>query len=93
MVRRDEGVESPKDHENIVEIVECEDKSSLDIWMVYYPEGNLRQHMNFGEAKEDLYLKSFCGTRVYMAPEIWFNQPAKGPFDIPKRSISGLLEQ
>lgn len=111
-----------------------QDKPSLEIWMVYYPNGNLRQLMSalkpldkvqlllqflaglrhahgmnivhrdikpekilvetlspfkiriadFGEAKEDVHLKSFCGTRPYMAPEIWLNQPDKKPIRYTK---------
>lgn len=48
-----------------MEIVECEDKSSLDIWMVYYPEGNLRQHMSElrPQDKVQLLLQCLAGLR------------------------------
>lgn len=37
---------------------------------------------DFGLAKDDSFLKTFCGTRCYAAPEIWQNRPYNSKVDI-----------
>ncbi|KAF2192914.1 Pkinase-domain-containing protein, partial [Zopfia rhizophila CBS 207.26] len=37
---------------------------------------------DFGLAKDDSFLKTCCGTRLYAAPEIWENRPYTAKVDI-----------
>ncbi|KAI9764520.1 MAG: hypothetical protein M1835_007554 [Candelina submexicana] len=56
-------------HEHIVTFVDFSEEQKPLLVMEYLPLGNLL--VDFGLAKNDSTLKTFCGTNQYAAPEIW----------------------